>query len=147
MALRFQHVLVPLDFSQANAELLNVVFEMVSENHARVTLLHVIEAIGDEPDEDLDEFYASLEPAAQGKLTSAAQRFVDAGLSVEQQVVIGRRMPAVVRFAMEQQVDLIVVGSRRLDLENPQAGIGNLGYQISMFCQCPVLLLKHTGGE
>ena len=145
MTLQFQHVLVPLDFSQANAELLNVVYNMVSENHARVTLLHVIEAIGDETDEELDEFYASLEPAARGKLGSAAQRFVDAGLAVEQQVVTGRRMPSIVQYAMEQGIDLIVVGSRRLDLANPQVGIGNLGYQVSMFCQCPVLLLKHEG--
>ena len=146
MTLQFQHVLVPLDFSQANTELLNVVYNMVSENHARVTLLHVIEAIGDETDAELDEFYASLEPAARGKLDSAAQRFVDAGLAIEQQVVIGRRMPSIVQYAMEQGIDLIVVGSRRLDLANPQVGIGNLGYQVSMFCQCPVLLLKHEGG-
>jgi universal stress protein A len=143
MALQFRHVLVPLDFSQANTELLSLVFDMVSENRARVTLLHVIEAIADDPDEDLEEFYAELEPAARGKLASAAQRFADAGVPVEQQVVIGRRMPSIVRFAMEQQIDLIVVGSRRLDLANPQHGIGNLGYQVSMFCQCPVLLLKH----
>ncbi|HUG90038.1 MAG TPA: universal stress protein [Planctomycetaceae bacterium] len=145
MPLRFQHVLVPLDFTEANADLLTVVFDMASDNRARVTLLHVIEAIGDESDDELDEFYASLEPEARQKLATAAHRFVDAGLAVDQQVLIGRRMPMIVEFAVEREVDLIVIGSPRLDLANPQAGISSVGYQVSMFCQCPVLLLKHDG--
>jgi nucleotide-binding universal stress UspA family protein len=145
MSPQFQHLLVPLDFSEANAGLLKLVYDLVCQNRARVTLLHVIEAIGDETDDELDEFYASLEPEARGKLSTAARPFVEAGLDVEQQVVTGRRMPMIVQFAIDQQVDLIVVGSRRLDLANPQTGMNNLGYQVSMFCQCPVLLLKYDG--
>jgi nucleotide-binding universal stress UspA family protein len=142
MPAQFQHLLVPLDLSEANARLLDVVYDIVRQSGARVTLLHVIEAIGDEADDELEEFYASLEPEARGKLAVASRRFAEAGVAIEQQVLIGRRMPTIVQFAIDQQVDLIIVDSPRLDLQNPQQGLSNLGYQVSMFCQCPVLLLK-----
>ena len=35
---RFQHILVPLDFTEKNLAALNIAFDLAVANHARVTL-------------------------------------------------------------------------------------------------------------
>ncbi len=45
---RFQHILVPLDFTEKNLAALNIAFDLAIANHARVTLLHIIEPLNGE---------------------------------------------------------------------------------------------------
>ena len=54
----------------------------------------------------------------------------------------GNRAPEIVRYAGEIGVDLIVLKSHRIDLENPSAGWGTVSYKVGILAQCPVLLVK-----
>ena len=44
--------------------------------------------------------------------------------------------------ANDRQADLIVMSSHRVDLEAAVQSIGTLSYQVSILCDCPVLLVK-----
>ncbi len=46
------------------------------------------------------------------------------------------------RYAVEEGMDLIVLKSHRIDLENPSAGWGTVSYKVGILAQCPVLLVK-----
>jgi hypothetical protein len=47
-----------------------------------------------------------------------------------------------VREARDWKVDLIVVSSHKIDPHAAVASLGTLSYQVSILCDCPVLLVK-----
>jgi len=141
---RFQHILLPVDFTQKNRGALEITFELAVENQTRVTLLHVIETIeaAGEPDDELREFYARLEQRAGSELESMMQRFEETKVNVEAKIRIGRRAQEILQFAEEHDVDLIVLSSHPIDREQPIESLGTISYQVSVLCRCPVLLVK-----
>jgi nucleotide-binding universal stress UspA family protein len=140
---RFQHLLVPLDFTPKNRQALDVAFELAIENRARVTLLHVIETIDAAADDDeIRQFYDSLESRAWLELQTAAERFVGTQVPLEQKVRRGKRALEIARYAAGHNVDLIVMSSHPVDLTQPGRSVATVSYQVSIACPCAVLLLK-----
>ena len=142
MLARFQHLLVPVDFTAKNRQALDIAFEIAAVNHARVTLLHVIESLDVPVDSDLEAFYAKLEQRARSEMDSLSQRFAAAGLKVDQKIRYGKRLQEIVADSTERKVDLIVMSSHPVDLERPLQSWATLSYQVSVRCPCPVLLVK-----
>jgi universal stress protein A len=139
---RFQHLLVPLDFTEKNLAALDIAFELAVANHARVTLLHVIETVDVESDAELEQFFARLQARADSELERLAQRFLAAKIAVDRKTRFGKRLPEIVRDSVERQADLIVMSSHKPDLQKPAQTWGTLSYQVSVLCPCPVLLVK-----
>jgi nucleotide-binding universal stress UspA family protein len=145
MRQRFQHVLLPVDFTHKNRLALEIALEQAVDNRSKVTLLHVIETIDtgdDDADSELRQFYERLERRARSELDSLAQMFVQASLAVEQKVRYGRRAQEIAEFAAAHDVDLIVMSSHRIDPEHPMQSLSTVSYQVSMLCTCPILLVK-----
>lgn len=139
---RFQHILLPLDFTEKNQAALDVAFELAVANRAAVTLLHVIESIDLSDDEEIQEFYRQLEERAEGELELRSQRFTEAGLNVEWKIRYGKRAKEIVAFEREHDIDLIVMSSHPLDVEQPARSFATLSYQVAVLCRCPILLVK-----
>jgi len=139
---RFQHILVPLDFTEKNLAALNIAFDLAIANHARVTLLHIIEPLNGEVDDELKAFYAKLHERADAELESRSQRFDAAGIAVDCKIRIGTRLNEIVIDSIERAVDLIIMSSHKPDLTRPLQTWATLSYQVSVLCQSPVLLVK-----
>lgn len=139
---RFQHILVPVDFTLKNRQALDIAFDIAGQNAAKVTLLHVIEKIDHVADEEVRAFYEQLDGHAQSELESMTQRFFEAGIEVDRKIRFGKRAEEIVRDSSEREIDLIVMNSHPLDPEAPIHSMGTLSYQVSLFCRCPVLLVK-----
>ncbi|MDB5343138.1 MAG: universal stress global response regulator UspA [Schlesneria sp.] len=139
---RFQHILIPLDFTEKNLEALNIAFDLAVVNRARVTLLHVVEQISGEADEELATFYTRLRVRAETELESRSQRFDQVGIVVDCKIRIGRRLHEIVTDSIDRAADLIVMSSHKPDLDRPLQTWATLSYQVSVLCQCPVLLVK-----
>ena len=114
---------------------------MAQQKAARVTLLHVVETIEYEDDE-IKSFYDTLEKKAWSKMEALAQRLADADIPTEQQVLFGRRGNSIVQYAVDHDIDLIILTSHKVDLDQPPRGWATLSYQVSILCPCPVLLVK-----
>lgn len=145
---RFQHILIPVDLSSRNVAALDVALEMATRYGARATLFHVVERIDpdeedDTEDQELRSFYEDLERRAARELQDIALRFSRAGVAVESHVWIGKRVAEIVRFVAEQSVDLVVLTSPSVDAEHPTQGLSSASFQVSVFCSCPVLMVKH----
>lgn len=138
----FQRILVPLDLAQKNQTALAVAAEMARPNKALILLLHVIERIVHVPDEELKSFYQRLEQGAQRELSAAAQTLGEQNVTSSMHIVFGRRTEEVVRFAMQNQVDLIVLRSHRYDPQTAMFPVGTLSHQLAVMAQCAVLLIK-----
>lgn len=139
---RFQHILVPLDFTEKNLAALDIAFDLAVAEKARVTLLHVVEQVSGEVDAELTEFYRRLKTRAESELESRSQRFDLAGIDIDCKIRIGQRLHEVVTDSIERAADLIVMSSHKPDLTRPLQTWATLSYQVSVLCQCPVLLVK-----
>jgi universal stress protein A len=47
-----------------------------------------------------------------------------------------------VRYADEQEVDLLLLSSHQVDRDHPALGWGTISYRIAIMARCPVLLVK-----
>lgn len=139
---RFQHLLVPTDFTERNQPALDIAFEIATLNRARTTLLHVIETIDHTTDDELREFYERLEQRADTELEALAQRFETANLPVDRKIRYGRRTAEIVSYAAEHAIDLIVMKSHPPDPARPMESLNTISYQVSLICSCPILLVK-----
>jgi nucleotide-binding universal stress UspA family protein len=109
---------------------------------AHCTLIHVIESIGDEPDDDeLEQFYGSLQARATENMRALGTRFDESGVEHQTAVKIGVRWETILSMAEENDVDLIVMGSRPvLDQEHPH--LGSTSHQVFFATRRPLLVVR-----
>ncbi len=137
----FDHILVPVDFTEKSARSLDVAIQMAKSYRSRLTLLHVIETLEYE-DEDLKPFYETLETKARTQLQTMAQQCAKADVEVDCDIIFGRRAVGIVEYASDKNIELLILGSHRIGPDHSPKSLATLSYQVSMLCQCPVLLVK-----
>ena len=138
----FERILVPVDLSDRNGRALDTALALAQGSGARVTLLHVIHRVAGLPLVELRSFYARIDKTARTRLARAAKRFADAGLRVRTEVLVGEPTREIVRSAARRRVDLIVMGSHRVNPTRPVTGLGTTSYKVTALCACPILLVK-----
>lgn len=138
----FQRILIPLDLAANNQAVLATAATLAREHNGNVLLLHVIERIEHVSEDELKGFYQQLEQGVQRELSAAAQTLAQQGIAASTHIVFGRRVEDVVRFAVQNQVDLIVLRSHRFDPQTASFPVGTISHQIATLAQCAVLLVK-----
>ena len=138
----FKHILVPIDLSGRNEPALRTALALAQQCQARVTLLHVIHRLARIPLGELSGFYRGLERRSKRRLDLAAKRFASKGVAVRAAVLIGEPAAEIVKTAARQRVDLIVMGSHKIDPARPRTGWGTTSYKVGILCQCPIMLVK-----
>ena len=140
--LRFRHILVPTDLTGRTERALRLANILASRNSARVTLLHVIEALDGLSFEELKPFYERLERKARTTMNELIRRAPERSASSAGAVVYGRRAEDIVKFAVANGVDLIVLASHRVNPSRVNRDWGTISYKVGILAQCPVLLVK-----
>jgi universal stress protein A len=139
----FRKILVPLDFTDKNEAALRIAVETAPPGaDTEVVLLHVIETIEHIEPEEMEGFYHSLEARAAAKLFALEERFKQAGITVRQEILLGKRAETIVRYAEDHGTGLILLSSHKVDRQHPSLGIGTLSYRVAIVANCPVLLVK-----
>ncbi len=138
----FRHILVPTDLTEKSERATQIAVKIAAHDSSKVTLLHVIEIIEDTDCDQFNEFYHKLGRRAQRKMDKIISQYGDSPLAIEREVVYGRRAKAIVDFAEDREVDLIVMSSHRIDKENPSLGWGSISHKVGILAQCPVMLVK-----
>jgi universal stress protein A len=138
----FQKILVPVDLTDVHQPALDIAARLAQESAGEVTLLHVIEVIAEVWAGEDREFYDRLEQKARDHLARLGHSLGERAVPRREEVVFGSRAPEIVRYAVEAGIDLIVLKSHRIDLQNPSAGWGTVSYKVGILAQCPILLVK-----
>jgi nucleotide-binding universal stress UspA family protein len=140
----FRKILVPVDFTDKNEAALRTAMEIAGRGEAgsETTLLHVIESIEHLEPGEMADFYRSLETRATARLFALQERFKEAGATVRQELLIGKRAETIVRYAEDNDMDLVILSSHKVDRDHPALGLGTLSYRIAIVVRCPVLLVK-----
>jgi nucleotide-binding universal stress UspA family protein len=138
----FQHILVPVDLTDAHARALDVAGELAAQGGGRVTVLHVIELIAGLSPEEGKDFYGRLEAKARAHVAQLAERIAARGVACAGEVAFGSRAAEILRQAQQRGIDLIVLTSHRINPQQGAAGLGTLSHAVGIFSACPVLLVK-----
>lgn len=138
----FHSILVPTDFSQRSPQALALAIELARSSNGKVYLLHVIETIADSSFDEFEPFYQRLDQRARDALAQLAAEHGQGGAAIESRVVYGNRTREILRAAEDLAVELIVLPSHRVDLNDPTTGWGTISYKVGVFSHCPVLLVK-----
>jgi nucleotide-binding universal stress UspA family protein len=138
----FKNILVPTDLSQKSRKALDIAVSLGSEEEGRITLLHVVEIIEGDDQEDFGEFYEKLRARAEKKMADITGRYESRNWSIDSQILIGKRVNEIVRFAYERDIDLIILGSHKIDKIKPTDGWATISYRVGILSPCPVLMVK-----
>ena len=138
----FKHILVPSDFTERSVKALDIAAKMAPYNLSRITLLHVIETIEDTEYEEFRGFYDKLKKRAQEEMDRMAGTYADEKLVIDNVIAYGKRAIEIVRFANEKAVDLILLSSHKIDMENIGQGWGTISYKVAILANCPVMMVK-----
>ena len=137
--------LVPLDFSEYANQALDYAIHLASKLEARLTLLHVIQAL---PLGGVDMGVTlpfTLLQDLEAKITSSMQAYLErvtaAGLEGEIIIVKGVPFQEILETAKTQQVDLIVMGTYgRTGLQ--RVLLGSVAEKVVRLAPCPVLVVR-----
>jgi nucleotide-binding universal stress UspA family protein len=138
----FKHILVPTDFTEKSLRAVEIAVQMAFQDLCKVTLLHVIEAIEDAEGDEFTEFYERLRRHSQERLTEIVKRFLSKDLLIQTEILYGKRANEIVRFAHENDIDLIVLSSHRIDAASEAMGFGTISYKVGILAHCPVMMVK-----
>jgi nucleotide-binding universal stress UspA family protein len=138
----FRRILVPVDFSPRSLRAVRAAAKIASTTRARTSLLHVIERIDDDESEVFAAFYQKLESAAREKTQRLLAPFAAKGLPVSAEILYGKPVVEILRFAEGSHVDLIVMSSHKLPLRRSGESWGTVSHKVGILSRCPVLLVK-----
>ena len=138
----FQRILIPVDLTDKSQAAVEAAGELSQAGPASVTLLHVIETIDGASFDEFEEFYGTLTERAEESLRKWSDQLSSGGLSVEREIVFGKRGPEIVRLAEDRDCDLIVVGSHSVDQSGPPTRLGTVSHFVALFAPCTVLLVR-----
>lgn len=148
--IQINRVLVPTDFSEFSSWGLRYGCELARRFSAELHLLNVVEGIYPlipEPGMMLPDAAAQI-----GEMQAAAEKMFERlpppdwseGLAVRKNVVSGTPFLEIIRYAREQQIDLIVIGTHgRSGLVHVL--MGSVAEKVVRKSPCPVLSVRPEG--
>jgi universal stress protein A len=109
----YNHILLGLDLSAESQQVIDHVNHLFENRRKKISLLHVQEplsfAYGGDIPMDLSDIQQNLETEARKRLQELKAQME--GFDVSTHVIVGQPSHEMHRFAKENNVDLIVVGS------------------------------------
>jgi nucleotide-binding universal stress UspA family protein len=139
----FRNILVPSDFTEKSLHAATLALQLARlQKEAKVTLLHIIETIEDAEYEEFADFYDKLRKQVEKKMQKFVQSLGPDASAVQTAILFDKRVPGIIRFVTDHQVDLIVLGSHKIDPQKVPEGLGTISYKVGIFSPCPVLMVK-----
>ncbi len=149
MTIRIERILVPLDFSEQAAAVLEWAAHLAQEHQSRVLLLHAyhlpvefqqLEGAYLPPD-----FWSNVKAEAEQSLARYAEELQKRGLQVETIVREGYPASVIVDEAASQGADLIVIGTHgHSGLKHML--LGSIAERVVQKAPCAVLTVKSQSG-
>jgi universal stress protein A len=138
----FTKILIPTDLSEKSEKALDIALKMCSTDDHRVYLLHVIETLQGDDEEEFQSFYDKLKERAVRRMGMMVKKHAEKADIIETEVAYGNRSLEIIRFAQDYHIDLIVLSSHRIENVEPSDGWATISYKVGILSPCPVLLVK-----
>lgn len=150
MNISLRKILCPVDFSETSKLAMHYAVACARQNGASLTLLHVVAppitslpgeaGLLNVPQADIQE----ISDACQERLQTIIDELRDEQVPISCEVITGIPFLEIARYADENGIDLIVMGSRgRTGLSHLL--IGSVAERVLRKAPCPVLTVKERG--
>lgn len=152
----FEHIMIPIDFSDLSQSALSAGLDLATRFEARVTLVHVTDQVdrntwGDPDammamDAVIDGELKALDHEAREQLDNVSKELEGALPEgrITQLVVSGKPARRILEVAAELQPDLIVMGSHGRH-RMPDILLGSTAERVVRHAPCAVLTIKSDG--
>lgn len=140
----YRSILCPTDFSPASRTPLEEAKRLARSGDGRLLVLHVIHetALDEEGDQEMEEFYDELHQKAEERMRELVPEAE--GDRITCLVLRGQPVREILRTAVQEDVDLVVIGSH--GMTGVEAGpFGSTGRAVVLLCPVPVLVVKPEG--
>jgi nucleotide-binding universal stress UspA family protein len=149
--IQLKKVLVPTDFSESARNAVTYGVSFAKEYGAELVLLHVVENLTVGYASDLfpvpmAEVFQEISGYAKAELAKLAEEARSRGISVREEVVQGKPSAEIVRFAAENAIDMIVLGTHGKGMLD-QALFGSTTERVVRRAPCPVLTVRTVEHE
>ena len=139
----FNNILVPTDLTDKSMKALEIAADMNKDASCRITLLHVVEIIDDDEGEaEFSEFYDKLAARAGEKMAKIANRYASDKIDINTDIIYGKRVPEIVKYASAKGIDLIILSSHKLEDMGSTDGWATISYRVGILAPCPVMMVK-----
>lgn len=138
----FKNILVPTDLTDKSIKALEIATGMIKEKSYRITLLHVVETIDDDEGEEFSEFYGKLADRAGRKMAELVNEYGTDEIDIRTEIIYGKRVPEIVKYASEKDIDLIILSSHKLEDMESMDGWATISYRVGILAPCPVMMVK-----
>jgi nucleotide-binding universal stress UspA family protein len=138
----YRRILLPLDLTDRHRPALQRATELAAQCDAEIRLLHVVATIAGLDFDSQQDFYQRLYESSQQKLAAAAAELSASGHRVEFATTYGNRGDEILKYARDQNIDLMIVHSQAFTAEEPRGGLASLSWKLGLLAGCDVLLVK-----
>ena len=138
----FKNILVPTDFTKKSVTALDIALRIGSKDGFKITLLHVIEILEGTDETEFREFYDRLEDRAEKKMEEMVNQYEKDNPNIDTAIVLGNRVREIVRYAQDNDTDLIVLSSHRIENLDASEGWATISYKVGILSPCPVMMVK-----
>ncbi len=146
--MEIKKVLFATDFSEGSSYALPYAVDLANKYGAKLFFVHVIYDLAQTsgfyvPHISLDEVYQDIEKGAMSALEKTFVEEMKNYKDVEHKVLKGKPYDEIVKFAAEEKVDLIVIGTHgRKGID--RLLFGSTAEQVVRHAPCPVLSVRLT---
>ncbi len=145
----FTHILVPLDSSAASERALPHALRLADSSGARVTLLTVVPRLESDPYLEMalghnDQLDAQWKQRGLDYIQGVRAKQAPHTFPVEAAVALGRPAEAIMNYALDHGVDLIVMSSHGV-AGDVRYAFGSTAWKVLQHAACPVLLVRVPG--
>lgn len=138
----FNNILVPTDLTEKSQKAFDIAVSIASNYKSSITLLHVIEMIEGVEDDEFSDFYDKLRNRSQKMIEKLANKYAGKNLIINSEVILGKRVPEIIRFADDKEIDLIILSSHRIEDFGSGDGWATISYKVGILASCPVMMVK-----
>ena len=142
-------ILVPVDGSAHSFKALEIAADFAKTKHAEIFVISVMPSIGGMEDHEISPHRRDRhDEVLQKRADEAIQTARDILMREQVEVKVSRTVPtmvsvpdAVIDFAESEKIDLIVLGSRGLNVSS-RFKMGSIANQVVKYSPCSVYLVK-----
>jgi len=150
----YKKILVPYDGSIFSKKAMSEALEMAKSFNSKIHILSVIEVASDLPSGVLSEVITKKVDklkreiklpkkfSTPKKLQHQINECVKYGVDVQVEVIMGGAADSILKFANQNKVDLIVIGSKGLRGIKKITALGSVSRRVSEEAKCPVMIIR-----
>lgn len=140
----YDDILVPTDGSDTVDETVTHALPIATDNDARVHALSVVDTriVTAADDEQRAQLRASLERDSEAAVEAVAARATEAGLETVREIRTGTPPKAILAYAEEADIDLIVIGTHGKSPREKLTSMGSVSERVVDNADRPVFVVR-----